>query len=343
MKSRTFYIASCAPEGGIHSYVCEDNHIVETGFFPVANANYIAFSPDKQYLFVSIAANNAGGVASFKILPDDSLQKRGEVVAPEMQACHLCCDPSGTHIFTANYPLGRVAQYPLHDGIVEPAELCIQHPGHGPRADRQQNAHAHFTILSPDQRYLCVVDLGVDAIFAYPLTPDGIDRANVKTSRIVPGGCGPRHLVFTQDGKRAYLLNELASTIVSLTYEDGTFSQVQTIPMLPEPYKDFNGAAAIRISADEHFLYASNRGYDSIVTYRIFDGGILGQADLTLCPGSFPRDFNFLPSCGKLAIGHEKSSHVYFYNYEPTSGRFTPDGNIIRDIPRPICITERPL
>ena len=341
MKSKTFYIASCAPEGGIHSYVYEDDHVVETGFFPVANANYIAFSPDRQYLFTSIAANGEGGVASFRIMPDDSLEKRCEVVSPEMQACHLCCDPAGAHLFTANYPLGRLAQYPLHDGIVGAAEFYVQHPGHGPLQDRQKNAHAHYTIISPDQRYLCVVDLGVDAIFAYPLTPGGIDRDGVKTSRIVPGGSGPRHLVFARDGKRAYLLNELASTIVSLTYEEGCFTQVQTIPMLPGPYKDFNGAAAIRLSADERFLLASNRGYDSIVTYRVFDGGILGQADLTLCAGSFPRDFNFLPSCGKFAIGHEKSSNVYFYTYEPTSGHLTPDGNIIRDIPRPICITER--
>ena len=71
MKSKTFYIASCAPEGGIHSYVYEDSHVVETGFFPVANANYIAFSPDKQFLFTSIAANGAGDIASFKINPDD--------------------------------------------------------------------------------------------------------------------------------------------------------------------------------------------------------------------------------------------------------------------------------
>ncbi|MBQ9367915.1 MAG: lactonase family protein [Victivallales bacterium] len=341
MKSKTFYIASCAPEGGIHSYVYEDNHVVETGFFPVANANYIAFSPDKRFLFTSIAAKGIGGIASFKINADDSLEKLCEVVAPEMQACHLCCNPEATHIFTANYPLGRLAQYPLHDGIVGEVEFFVQHPGHGPRADRQENAHAHYTIISPEQKYLCVVDLGVDAIFAYPLTADGIDRDGVKCSKIVPGGSGPRHLVFTQDGKRAYLLNELASTVTSLTYEDGLFSIVQTVPMLPEPYKDFNGAAAIRLTADEKFLLASNRGYDSIVTYRVFDGGILGQSDLTLCAGSFPRDFNFLPSCGKFAIGHEKSNHVYFYGFDPISGRLTPDGNIVRDIPRPICIVER--
>ena len=338
MKSKPFYIASCAPEGGIHSYVYEDNHVVETGFFPVANANYIAFSPDKQFLFTSIAAKGAGGVASFKINPDDSLKKLCEVVSPEMQACHLCCDPSATHIFTANYPLGRLAQYPLHDGIVGEAQFVVQHPGHGPRTDRQENAHAHFTIISPEQKYLCVVDLGVDAIFAYPLTADGIDRDGVKCSKIVPGGSGPRHLVFTQDGTRAYLLNELASTITSLTYEDGLFRIVQTVPMLPEPYKNFNGAAAIRLSADEKFLLASNRGYDTIVFYRIQPDFSLEEIGSFFTGATFLRDFSFIGDSWVLAVAGETSNDVFFFDVNPETGFPQPNGQVLTALPQPINV-----
>lgn len=337
MKSDVFYIAACGEEGGIYAYVYDDELVKQVGFYPIANANYMAVSPDKKYMFVSVAGAGTGGVASFKVNADKSLTLLSEVYGEKMGACHLTTNPEGTLLFAANYPQGRLAQYPVKDGVIAQPTLVIQHEGKGPHPN-QKNAHAHFTIVSPDKKYLCVVDLGMDAIMAYRLHVDGVHEGDVKATKIVPPGSGPRHLVFTSDGKRAYLLNELASTVTSLTYSDGEFKPVQTVPMLPGAYKGFNGAAAIRLSADEKYLFASNRGYDSIVTYNVLEDGVIAQADLMLCAGSFPRDFNFLSAANKFAIGHEKSGTVFFYSYDAPTGHFTPDGNRLENLPKPIAI-----
>lgn len=347
MLSEPFYIAASAATsaGGIYCYVMDDGVLKQTAFMHFKNANYLVFSADRRHIFASIADRNpetgssSGGVASFKINPDKSLTFLSSQIADNMPMCHLAEDPKRHFLYSADYAHGTVAQYPLgDDGQIAPCCKLLRHSGSGPNKARQEGPHAHFTHITPDGRYLCVIDLGLDAIKAYPLNEDGIDETAVKTSPVLPPGAGPRHLTFTKDGTHAYLVTELGSTVISMNYSDGIFTPVQTLSMLPGPCKCIHWGAAIHLDEAEHFVLASNRGaFSTITSYRLLGGGLMATAECAFTGGASPRDFNFLPGGRKVAAGNEQSSNVYFFNYEPETGRLTPDGNVIENIPRPIC------
>lgn len=335
-----FYIAACAaaPDGGIYSYVVKDGCVRQVAFTSIANANYMAFSADKKIMYVSVAGKGNGGVASFKVNGDGTLSVINQRLAPKMGACHLTVAPAGNFLFAANYSEGNVAQYPVKDGVIGECSGVFQHEGKSANARRQASPHAHCTIISPDGKYLCVVDLGIDAIKAYGLSDKGISTEDVKTSPVLPPGSGPRHLVFDKAGKNAYVITELGNTVVSMQYNEGVFTNRQVLSTLPAAFKGVSWGAAIRLDPSGKFLLASNRGYDSIAAYRILEDGLMAPSGLTLCGGSYPRDFNFLPGGKKIAVGHELTNNVFFFDYDAATGTLTPDGNVLNKLPRPIAI-----
>ena len=181
-----------------------------------------------------------------------------------------------------------------------------------------------------------VIDLGVDALYAYRLDPGrGIDAANPKVSKMTPGD-GPRHLVFDRSGRIAYLANELGNSVTSLTYDDGVFTVIGKVTTLPRFQEGATKVAAIRLSQDERFLFVSNRGYDSIAVYELDGKGGMKPFDLVLSGGSSPRDINFLPGCRWFGAANEFSDTVFFFDCDGR-GRLTPNGCVLR-LPRPLHI-----
>ena len=174
MSGAVFYVAAMSeqPDGGIYRYEMRESAAPEqVGFTPVPNANYIAFSPDGKYMYTTCSVEGEGGVASFRIASDGALAPINTCAAGGRSTCYVITDPSGTFLYAANYSTGTFAEFKLDNGrIVERTQL-IQHEGKGPNVARQECAHPHFTGLSPDGRYLCVIDLGIDAIKAYPIDP----------------------------------------------------------------------------------------------------------------------------------------------------------------------------
>jgi len=341
MKSQEFYLAACAntPQGGIYRYVMDQGRPRQLGFNQLNSANYLAYSPDRKFLYSTCAIGDNGGVAAFKINDDNSLTFLNSMDAKGLSSCFLCTDPSGKFLFTANYRSGSVTEFALENGAIKALTQVIQHEGHGPNEKRQEGPHTHFTQMAPDGKYLCVVDLGIDAVKCYPVDPTrGIVASGVKTFSDVPAGSGPRHLIFDRSGKIAYLANELGNTVVSMRYADGVFTAIQLKPTLPATFTDATKVAAIRLSQDEKFLFVSNRGYDSIAVYALDGQGGMTMTDLVLTGGSSPRDINFLPGWSKFAATNEFSDSIFFYNYDAKSGKLTPDGNVITTLPRPLCI-----
>ena len=341
MSPATFYIAACSekPDGGIYRYEMRESAApVQTGFTRVPNANWITFSPDRRFVYTTCMVDGAGGVASFLLEKDGSLTPINTCAAGGKATCYVITDPGGNFLYAANYLTGTFAEFRLDDGrIVERTQL-ISHAGNplGPNSKRQEGAHPHFTGLTPDGKFLCVIDLGIDAIKVYPLDPEkGLDAAGVITSAITPAGSGPRHLIFDRSGKIAYLLNELGSTVISMRYSDGHFTPIRMVSTLPELNNNETKAAAVRLSADEKYLFASNRGFDSIAVFRLDGRGGMEIADLVLSGGSSPRDINFLPGGKMFAATNEFSDNVVFFDW--CGNRLIPNGIILK-LPRPLNI-----
>ena len=164
---------------------------------------------------------DAGGVSSFKIDPaSGQLKFLNKVSSHGSGPCHIVVERQGRWAYTANYNNGSVAAFPIQpDGSLVEATVFAQHSGSSIDKSRQAGPHAHATVLSPDNRFLMVADLGLDQILAYPIDADsgGLNVRDVIVTKVTPGS-GPRHLAFRGDGKFAYVLSEMAATVTSYKY-----------------------------------------------------------------------------------------------------------------------------
>ncbi len=340
MLSGIFYLVACAaaPAGGIYRYAYEQGSVRQLGFTPLENASYVTASPDRQFMYAVCTIGGQGAAAAFRINRDLSLTLLNIMPTEGASACHLTTSPDGRFLFCANYRNGTIAEFALNDGALLKRTKLIQHSGRGPNVKRQDGPHAHFTSMTPDNKYLCAIDLGIDAVICYPVHPEqGLlqDQAIVHPTE---PGAGPRHLAFAPDGKHAYVLTELGNTVITLAYHDGQFTHRQSVSTLPKAFAGESTAAAIRVSADQRFVVASNRGFDSVAVFRILPDATLAAHDMVLTGGKSPRDVNFLPGGRRFAAANESSDSVFFYDYDPVNGKLTPDGNVITTLPCPRCI-----
>ena len=314
----------------------------------IENPSYQVIDNKIEFLYTVMETENfngklSGAVAAFAIDRETGLLKFINSQPAEGRApCHININKSRSHIFTANYREGIVSVFPLNsDGSICAASCVIEHKGSGPNKERQEKAHAHYVSLTPDEKYLCAVDLGIDKIMVYEFdsTTGKLHPSKHPEVNIRPGS-GPRHMVFHQSGKFAYLINELSSDIVAYEYssEEGKFNEIQYISTLPSVYKDFNNCAAIHISPDGKYLYGSNRGHDSIAIFSIDENtGKLELIETVSTQGSFPRDFQIDPTGKFLYAANQNSDSIVVFRILPESGIIEPTGEVI-NVPSPVCI-----
>ena len=196
--------------------------------------------------------------------------------------------------------------------------------------------HAHCVCFTPDQEFLCLVDLGLDEVLLFRFTPGaGIDEKPVFRYRGNPGS-GPRHLLFSPDQKTAWLANEVDNTVSVLSYDRGTLTQRMTLPTLPSDFTGENTVAAIRLSPNGRHLLVSNRGHDSIACYAV-NGSVLALYDIVKTNGAGPRDINFLPFGHTVCACNEKSDLLTFLSYDPETGelKLRPE---TETMPGPLCV-----
>ena len=317
-------------------------------FEKLRNPSYQVLSSNFEYLYSvleiqSYGNKENGAVAAFKIDKETGIPQFINCQSAGGKApCHISTNKAGTYIFAANYADGTAAVFPvLEDGSLSEASCVITHQGFGPNKERQEKAHTHFVSLTPDEKFLCAVDLGIDRIMVY--------RFDNATGKLYPAlhpevvirpGSGPRHIVFHPSGEFAYLINELSSDIVSFEYssEDGSFSELQYISTLPEGYNDINYCAAIHVSDDGQYLYGSNRGHDSIAIFKIDSlTGKLALIDIVSTFGSFPRDFQIEPSGKYLYVANQNSNTIVTFRIIPETGIIEATGDIVTT-PSPVCI-----
>ncbi|MGT2911306.1 lactonase family protein [Streptococcus cameli] len=293
------------------------------------NPTYLAFSKD-NYLYSVGATSEGGGIAAF----DNTNQLLHHIIDEGAPLCHVSIDEERQLVYGSNFHKGQILAYKRQaDGRLS-LEDVKTHIGSGPHPN-QGSAHAHFAGLTPD-KYLVTCDLGMDQVITYQVSSDG--KLQWLDSYQSQAGAGPRHIIFHPKTKIAYLICELNATIEVLIYDGlGQFELMQTISTLPDDYTGPNATAAIRISDDGRFVYASNRGHDSIAVYKTLGDASLELVEIVPSLGNIPRDFILSPDNRFLIAVHQDSDNATVFSRHAETGQLTP---IQKDfyVPESVCV-----
>lgn len=260
--------------------------------------------------------------------------------------CHLALDKTGRYLIVANYGGGSVAVLPVEaDGTLGEATDFAQHTGKSVHPQRQQRPHPHSVTLDPANRFAFVCDLGLDKVLAYRLDAERgkLAPADPPFAGVKPGS-GPRHMVFRPDGRFAYVINELTSTVNAFAYDPraGAMSAIQSVSTLPEYYDGPNSGAEIDVHPSGNYLYVSNRGHNSIVLFVIDrDKGTLTFVEEQGTGGKTPRHFGIEPSAKHMAIANQNSDTLLASRIDATNGRLKPSG-VFAECPAPACVKFLP-
>lgn len=255
--------------------------------------------------------------------------------------CYISVTRDGKWVAAGNYSGGNLSIYKTGEsGSLHPASQVIQHIGKSLNEKRQEKAHVHSTVFTPDENYLLVADLGMDKIMSYVFNP-GSDNPLQPASPAftnTEAGSGPRHLVFHPGKAIVYLMEELSGTVAVFDYADGKLEMIEKVPTHAEDFKGTIGSADIHVSPDGKFLYASNRGdQHSISIFSINRKGKLKFVSEQSTLGKAPRNF-FIHSNGKyLLAANQESDEVVIFRRNKRTGLLTDTGNRI-SVPKPVCV-----
>ncbi|MEZ1319389.1 lactonase family protein [Pseudomonas fluorescens] len=302
------------------------------------NPSWLTLSKDLRYLFVVNEngpgqADPVGRVSSYAIDPKtQALSLINQVQSLGNEPTHSSLSQDASHLFVSNYsvaedPGGTLAVLPLGaDGQLRPVVQMSSHPASRVNPERQMSAHVHSTVSSPDGRFVFSNDLGADRVFVYRFDPKANpDRPLVPADPAfvqLPAGSGPRHLLFSADGKHAWLTMEMSAQVAVFDYRDGRLEQTQMVDLAAgKPVSD-KAAAALHASADGRFLYVSNRGTANQMLIFAIDPatGHLKELQRRSVEGDHPREFSLDPSGRFLLIANQKSNQIVVLERDAKSG-----------------------
>lgn len=312
------------------------------------NPSFLAVHPNHRFLYAvneitSYKGQSSGGVSAFAIdRATGKLTFLNEVPSRGADPCYVTIDKGGKYVLVANYTGGSVATFPiLDDGRLGEASAFVRHTGHGANPERQEGPHAHSIDLSPDNRFALVDDLGLDELLVYhfdsakgSLTPN-----DPKFAKLDPGA-GPRHFAFHPNGKFAYVISEMQGSVTAFAYDatSGALHSLQTISTLPKGFSGSIEDAEIEVHPSGKFLYASNRGHDSIAEFAIdASKGTLTLVDIVPTGGKTPRSFEIDPTGSLLFAANEDSNNIVIFRIDTETGRLTPSGKPL-DVGKPVCV-----
>lgn len=337
-------------EGWVHGKAEGIYHITSnqtpgrTTIAEVINPSFLATSPDGKHLY---AVSELGGkgephgyVYAFEIINHDSLRYIDQYSTVAQATAHVSVHPSGKLVFAANYQGGVAMVYRRHtDGSLQAVQQ-LNTEGSGPHPN-QESSHLHMVKVSPDGKFLYIPDLGSDKIwsFAIDLTQYKVTPTTQQYATVAPGS-GPRHMDFHPSGRFAYVLNELNSTLSVFEYsnKDGSLNEIQVLSTLPKDFEEWNSTADIHVHPNGKYLYTSNRGHNSIATFRVDEStGRLTLINHTPSQGEFPRNFALHPDGKHLFVANQNTDNIAIFNLNPDTGilSFTEQS---LEVNTPVCI-----
>ncbi len=297
------------------------------------NPTYLALSADQKFLYTvnelkEYHEEPSSAVSAYAVDPDaGTLTLLNRRMSGGADACYVGLGGDGRHLLVANFTGGSFSILPiLPDGSLGTPSCFLQHYGGGLHPARQAGPHVHQVTVDPGGRHLLVADLGKDEIVVYGIDWSiGCAVPNAAPAIRCEPGDGPRQFVFDRSGSYLYLVTELSNTVRVYEYDSdsGTAAFLQALPTLPNECVADSTAACIKLHPGGEFLYASNRGHDSIASYRVHKDGTLTPLSIMKMNGKTPRDFNITPDGEYLLAGLQDSDELILYRIDPRNGQLT--------------------
>jgi 6-phosphogluconolactonase len=310
------------------------------------NPSFVVVHPNGKFVF---AANegNPPTVSAFAVEAGTGMLKPlNSVNSKGSGPCHLAIDRTGKWLFVANYNSGSAASFPIAaDGSLGEAVSVVQHAGSSANPQRQRGPHAHEVVVSSDNKFVFVPDLGLDKVMIYKFDPaKGSLTANEPDSAKIAPGSGPRHLAFAPNGKFVYLMTEMTSSVVAFSYDvkQGSFKEMQTYPAVPADFTGQKSGAEIAVHPNGKFLYASNRNHNSITEFTIDAKGALALAGNVPSQGKTPRHFAIDPTGAFLIVENQDTDNVVVFKIDQKTGALTPTGDVL-EVSQPVAVAFLPV
>nr|WP_315220891.1 lactonase family protein [uncultured Flavobacterium sp.] len=328
------YTNKCQSNG---IYVYEFNAV--SGDFKLKNSSdnvlspsYLSVSADNKFIY---AVNENGTQSTASAFGYNSksgkvdLLNKNETLGDD--PCHLINDYK--NVIVANYSGGSIAVFKKNpNGSISTVQQLLQHDGKGPNTARQEKAHVHMVVFSPDKKFVLSNDLGLDKVFIYKYNADSKNEVlTLKESIDVKPGSGPRHLTFSKDGKFVYLIQELDATLTTFSYDkNGNLKKIAETSILPKDFQGGTSGAAIKISPDGKFLYVSDRAdVNAISVYKIQKNGAVELVEQVSSLGKGPRDFSIDPTGSYLLVAHQYTNNISIFKRDKTTGKLKDTGKKI--------------
>ncbi|RDC63996.1 lactonase family protein [Adhaeribacter pallidiroseus] len=311
------------------------------------NPSFLTLNAKKTHLYAVNEIGNfnnakSGAVSSFAVdAKTGQLRLLNQQATEGASPCYVSLDKTEKVALVANYSGGNVLSYPVQEnGSLRKAVSNEQHQGSS-ISNRQSGPHAHCILPDPKNNFIFAVDLGLDQVLGYRLDSKNgkLTRAAQPAFQTKPGA-GPRHLTFHPNGKLAFLICELNSTMTALDYNEaqGTFTEIQTLSTLPSDFTGESYCADVHVSPNGKFLYGSNRGHNSVVVYSINEAtGQLTLVQHVSTQGNWPRNFAIDPSGRILLVANERSNDIFTFRIDPNTGQLTSTG-FSAQVSKPVCL-----
>lgn len=307
---------------------------------------FLALSPDRRFLY-STTADKFGGKEEEAVVAFEIESSSGELKELNRQStrgagtCYLDVSGDGSSLLLANYSTGSVAALPItSEGRLGESTSFIQHTGTSVNPDRQKAPFAHCIITSPDDRFAFAADLGIDKILCYRLNSKraGLSPNKQPFVRTLPGA-GPRHLVFHPDGQHLYAINELSNSVTHFAFDKqaGFLVELSTVNTLPDGYDELTHCADLKITPDGRFLYATNRGHDSLAIFEIMKSGELKSIDIVSSHGGGPQNLAITGDGRWLLCANMPGNNLAVFRINAQTGQLTLQGEPV-EMPMPSCI-----
>jgi 6-phosphogluconolactonase len=311
------------------------------------NPSFLTLGSDKSYLYAVNEFYKSEGlngfVSAFAIDPvTKHLSYLNQQSTHGTAPCYICIEPQGRFCLVANYETGNLCVLTVRkDGCLGEATDTVQFSGSGPNPERQEGPHAHMVLPSPDGGFILAIDLGTDRLMTFRLDTER-GRINPAASpwTQLPPGTGPRHLAFHPHRPYAYVISELQSTVTVCRYleQQGTFEALQTISTLPDDFTGQNLGGEIMVAPSGRFVYATNRGHDSLVIYTANqETGQLSLVGHEPTQGKSPRAFIIDPSGALLLVANQDTDTVVTFWIDQDSGTLRATGHVAK-VPTPVCL-----
>ena len=336
--SKGIYVYNFNAETGKAKWVSNTDSVI-------SNPSYLTASANGNFVYAVNETNGAdpGKVSAFSFNKEKgTLKFLNTELSGGDDPCYVTASVDGKWIAVANYTGGSVSVFPINkDGSLQRFSQLMQDSGSSINKERQEKAHVHEAVFSPDNKFLLTPDLGLDKIMIYKFNPDlkkPLSPAKAPFAKSI-AGTGPRHITFHPNGRFAYLISELSGTVTAYNYNNGKLVEIQQVATHASGYKGAIGSAEIVVSPDGKFLYASNRGDENnIAIFSINSStGKLKWVGYQPIFGKAPRNFIIDPQGHFLLVANQNTDNIVVFKRNKQSGTLKASGHEIH-IPKPVCL-----